>query len=448
MLYVKDIAISFKIQQFSCNSIEIDTEKKITYLNMCSFQETATVKCPDCGKPVHIYDSYVVTLKDVPFLPGEKQQIRVRIHRYRCTACETTFSEDICFKHKGTLITERAATWIKGLLRFGMSITAVSAITGIHWDTICRVHKEYMEESIQRRREFLKSLGYKPRYLAVDEFAMHKGHTYATCVMDLLQGDVLWVGKGRSKADFRKFFEETDMDLLSEVKAVAMDMNASYYSLVQDKMAYADIVYDRYHMMAQYGRDVMGSVRLQEARRHLVLAHDKDDLLRTVQDKDTRKDIKRQADDERHKYTTLKKSRWPLLMNSEKLKDEKKQALKDILAEHETIAVCYTMKEEMNRLFNLDDVKEAEEGWKKWFKAARESGIPQLVKFAELKEKRLPGLISHAKHPISTGRLEGLNNKIKVAKRTGYGYTNDDYFFTLIKYMSLPKYFLPSPNYP
>ena len=52
--------------------------------------------------------------------------------------------------------------------------------------------------------------------------------------------------------------------------------------------------------------------------------------------------------------------------------------------------------------------------------------------------KRLPGLIAHAKHPISTGKLEGFNNKIKVAKRIGYGYRNMEYFFTLIKYMSLP----------
>ncbi|MBR2999432.1 MAG: transposase, partial [Oscillospiraceae bacterium] len=31
-----------------------------------------------------------------------------------------------------------------------------------------------------------------------------------------------------------------------------------------------------------------------------------------------------------------------------------------------------------------------------------------------------------------TGKLEGLNNKIKVAKQIGYGYRNDDYFFNPI----------------
>ncbi len=49
----------------------------------------------------------------------------------------------------------------------------------------------------------------------VDEFAIHKGHSYASCVMDLETGEIQWVGKGHGMEDFRKFFEEYDMELLS-----------------------------------------------------------------------------------------------------------------------------------------------------------------------------------------------------------------------------------------
>ena len=83
-------------------------------------------------------------------------------------------------------------------------------------------------------------------------------------------------------------------------------------------------------------------------------------------------------------------------------------------------------------------------GWTKWFQAAKESEIPALVRFAVQKEKRLPGLATHAIHPISTGKLEGFNNKIKVAKRIGYGYCDDDFFFTLIRYLSIPSVRSPS----
>ena len=74
------------------------------------------------------------------------------------------------------------------------------------------------------------------------------------------------------------------------------------------------------------------------------------------------------------------------------------------------------------------------------------SGIPALERFARLKEKRLDGLVAHARHGISTGRLEGFNNKVKVAKRVGYGYRNEDYFFTLVRYLSIPSVRGSSPR--
>ena len=102
------------------------------------------------------------------------------------------------------------------------------------------------------------------------------------------------------------------------------------------------------------------------------------------------------------------------------------------------------MKEEMCRLYELTDYQQSVTGWTKWFQAAKESEIPTLVRFAVRKEKRLPGLAAHAIHPISTGKLEGFNNKIKVAKRISYGYRDDDFFFTLIRYLSIASVRSPS----
>ena len=83
--------------------------------------------------------------------------------------------------------------------------------------------------------------------------------------------------------------------------------------------------------------------------------------------------------------------------------------------------------------------REGKKGWIEWFKGAKASGIPALVRFAERKKKRLDGLIAHASHPISTGKLEGFNNRIKVAKRIAYGYRDEDYFFSLIQFISIPS---------
>ena len=68
--------------------------------------------------------------------------------------------------------------------------------------------------------------------------------------MDLDTGEVIWAGKGRSKEDFKRFFEDMPKGYLSDVMAVAMDMNASYNILFSEKLPKAVIVYDRYHMQA------------------------------------------------------------------------------------------------------------------------------------------------------------------------------------------------------
>lgn len=439
MLSINSIANLFSNQQFKCESYEYDdvTEEK-TFL-VDSIQETQAVRCPCCKGKVHIQDNPTTTLKDMPDEPSKIKAINVRFHRYECQKCGNTFNEDIGFKYPGTRVTQRAAIWIKALLRLNMTIKAVSKLTGIHWGTISKIHKELMEEELKKRKAKLKADGYRPKHLAVDEFAIHKGHTYATCVMDLDEGDVLWVGKGRAKEDFRKFFEEIDLEYLCEVEAVAMDMNASYNRLVEQYLPHVSIVYDRYHMQAQFGKDVLGSVRLEEARRHQKLAKDIESRITEDMDKAEINEIRREAKAERKLYRKLKRSRWTILRNSSNLSEDTAENLADILEDHEALSVCYAMKEEMCGLFELRDPVLAEMMWEDWFSAAKESGIPQLEKFARLKEKRIKGLIAHATHPISTGKLEGFNNKIKVAKRIGYGYRNDEYFFTLVRYSSLPQ---------
>ena len=67
-----------------------------------------------------------------------------------------------------------------------------------------------------------------------------------------------------------------------------------------------------------------------------------------------------------------------------------------------------------------------------WFDGAKASGIPALMRFAKLNEKRIDGLIAHVSHPISIGKLEGFSNRIKVDKRIDYGYRDEGYFFSLI----------------
>ena len=439
MLDFDDIKVEFESQGFRCSHIGISPEKDKAVMFMESTARVDSVICPYCQHSVRMIENVHVTLRDMVLWPSVEQKTFVSLHRYQCSGCAKTFTENIPFKYPGTRITYRAANWIKGFLQQKVSIKAIQELTGIHWDTIRKVQREIMDAAIWEREDELKKAGYKPRILAVDEFAIHKGHRYATCVMDLEQGDILWVGKGRAIKDFEKFFEDMPSEALSEVIAVAMDMNASYNKLVTQHLPHAQIVYDRFHMQSQFGRDVLGVVRLDEARRHKVKSKE---ILADIggdTDKETKQTIKATANAEKREYSKLKKLRWTLLTNSGNLSEDRSEYLQSILQDHHDLAVCYAMKEEMCRLYELTDYQQAYDGWTKWFEAAKESGMPALVKFANQKECRIPGLAAHALFSISTGRLEGFNNKIKVAKRIGYGYRDENFFFTLIRYLSLPR---------
>ena len=446
MLFYYHNEITFNCQYYRTENIT-NHPNPHCHTRVTSLRTARDFSCPHCHSRMYSYGAFSVLIKDFPDLPKRKKYIGFSGHRFRCTSCGETITEDIPCQCPFTRVTWDMALWIIHLLKCHTSISAISAMLSVHWSAIQKIQKHIMDKALAAFETCLKKSNYRPRYLAVDEFAIHKGHRYATCVMDLETGFILWAGLGRSMADFEHFFKSIDLSLLSRLKAVAMDMNASFNRLFQKYCPKVPIVYDRYHMQAQFGRDVMGAVRLEEAQKHRQEAEALKKYTKETNNPELQKMAREKSHEERKLYTELKKSRWILLKKDDHLNERQKTHLLDILSEHRDLAICYAMKQEMTRLFTLTDYEEALAGWTKWIQAGLESGIPALVKFARQKQKRIKGLAAHALYPINTGKLEGFNNKIKVLKRIGYGYRNMDYFFTLIRFHSLPKNY-SSPKFP
>ena len=216
------ITFNFAIGNFFCNSFFTNVDSGTRIFELYSNQTSESITCPHCGSRMHVYDNASVNLREIPFNSLYYTIFKVHVHRYRCTKCRASITENIPFKYKDARITDNAAEFVKSLLMHHMSVKDVSLMTGINWNTISSIHKEFMKGELEQRREELRRSNYKPRYLAVDEFSIHKGHTYATCVMDLELGDVIWVGKGRAIKDFKKFFEAFPSEYFSDVEAVAI----------------------------------------------------------------------------------------------------------------------------------------------------------------------------------------------------------------------------------
>jgi transposase len=216
---------------------------------------------------------------------------------------------------------------------------------------------------------------------------------------------VVWVGEGRSREAIRPFFEWLG-EAREQIEAVAMDMNSAFDLEVKDQCPNAEVVYDRFHVVAKYGREVMDRVRVDQANQ----LHD---------DKAARK--------------VTKGSRWLLLRNADNLKPEQAVKLEELLAANASLTTAYVLKDQLKTLWFADDEATARSAWQEWYDMATSSGIEALGRFAKRLAPYLDGILSSARHHLNTSVLEGMNNRIKVIKRMAYGYRDTAYFFLKIR---------------
>ena len=237
----------------------------------------------------------------------------------------------------------------------------------------------------------------------MDEFAIQKGHRYATVIADALTKRVVWVCRGRSREDIRPFFEALGQQGRRQIKAVGIDMNAAYEKEVRRHCPQAEVVYDLFHVVAKYGREVIDRVRIDEAKR---LGQSR---------------------------KTTRRQRWLLLRNRHTLKDSDQLQLQELLDANQNLLTVYVLKEDLKRLWRYRHKGYARRFWEGWYQRALQSGLAPLQRFARNLKTYLQGILAHARWPLNTSVLEGINNKIKVIKRMAYGYRDDTYFFLKIR---------------
>ena len=105
-----------------------------------------------------------------------------------------------------------------------------------------------------------------------------------------------------------------------------------------------------------------------------------------------------------------------------------KTRLDNALAMNEPLSKAYYLKEQLKEIWSQISKEEAETVIDDWVKQARESKIPQLMRMAATLLAHRRGIQAWYDSRISTGKVEGINNKIKVMKRNAYGFRDDRYF--------------------
>ena len=355
--------------------------------------------CSECGRSGEkVHDAVERWVQDLPVF---EMVTRLLVHRRRvaCAHCGPKL-EALSWLAPYARVTQRLARSVAELCSV-MSLRHVAQHYGLHWDTVKTIHKRTLE------RQFAKVPLPEVETIVMDEFALHKGRRYATVIMDPTRKQVLWVGRGNGRESICPFFEALGDEGRRRLKAVAMDMSPAFEREVRFQCPHARIVFDLFHVVAKYGKEVIRRVRVDEAKRL-----DKSNPMRKV----------------------IRSANWLLLRKRKNISScQDRITLKEILRANRRLSVLYLLSEELKHLWDYKYEKAAKRSWEQWYSRAIRSRIEPLKRFARRMKQRVDGILAHSKWPLHTSLLEGVNNKIKVIKRMAYGFRDDDYFFLRIR---------------
>ena len=360
-------------------------------------QDPKRCRCPACGgKSVTLKGGVVRRFRGLP-IGSRKVTIVFRVPRIQCRDCKTVRQTPIGFAEARRTYTRSFGRYALELAR-RMTIQDVALHLGVSWDVV----KEIVKDDLQKRfsRPKLKHL----RQIAIDEISIGKGPRYLTVVLDLETGMVVHVGHGKGGDALMDFWKRLRR-CGAKIEAIATDMSPAYISAVMTHLPDAVLVFDRFHVMKLFNE------KLSDLRR---------ELYRTAND-GLEKDV-------------LKGTRWLLLKKPENLdasRNEHKR-LEEALRLNAPLATAYYLKEDLDEFWEQDDQEEAEAFLLDWIVRAESTDIRMLRQFARTLRFHAHGLLAYYDYAISTGPLEGTNNKIKTMKRQAYGFRDHEFFILKI----------------
>lgn len=345
--------------------------------------------CSGCGTRGTTYDT--MKPRRFQFIPlwGIIVFLVYSMRRIDCKACGVTI-EMVPWADGKKRMTKSfgwfLATWAK---RLSWKETAEAFHTS--WDTVYRA----VEAAVDWGRKHVDLSDIKA--IGVDEIMWRRGHEYLTLVyqIDSHCKRLLWIGQHRSEATIKGFFTWFTVERAQKLEFICSDMWKPYLKVIAKRASAAIHVLDRFHIMAYFSKAI-DEVRADEVRR-----------------------LKEEG-----KEPVLKGSRWSWLKRPENLTDKQEATLADLVKMNLRTVKSYILKEDFQNFWTYQYPKSAARFLDQWCFRAMRSKIEPMKKVAKTLRNHRELLINwfHAKGHISSGVVEGMNNKVKVTTRKAYGF--------------------------
>jgi len=337
--------------------------------------------CPCCKEKTNtIHDYRIQKIKDIPAF-GKHIVIQLRKRRYRCIDCGKRFFEKNDWLPRYHRMTNRLSAYIIDKLREVLTFTSVSREVNLSPTTVIRMFNlvSYSNRSL-------------PEVIGIDEFKGNTGGDKYQCIItDIKNGRVLDVLPTRYKHELCSYFK--DFDRTGTTHFIS-DMWEPYEDISKTFFKKSTHVIDKYHYIRQVFW-AFEAVRKEEQKKYC-----------------------------KENRLLFKRSKKLLTSQYEFLTPEEKQTVDYILYISDPLLHAHHLKEDFYKILKCTDRESAKQELSDWIQYAQDSGIPRFSECANTFINWSDGILNSFTCPYTNGFTEGCNNKIKVLKRTAYGYRN------------------------
>jgi len=393
----------FRFRGYRVNKVEVDERRLLLHVE----PQPHKVCCPECGsREVIRRGEQVRWFRNVP-VGSDCTWLIATLPRVECRSCQIVRQIRSGLAEERRSYTRSFARYVLELSQY-MTIKDVAEHLGVSWDIVKDIQKRHLQQHYAKPA--LKDV----RQIAIDEICVGRGYRFLTLVLDLDSGAILFVGAGKKAESLRPFWRRLRA-AQAQIKAVAIDLSPAYQKAVTRHLPQATVVFDRFHVVKLLNH------KLSQLRRQL--------------HRQATSDLKKKV---------LKGTRWLLLKNPENLDPVKGEPgrLQAALRLNESLATAYYLKEDLRQIWEQLGKFPARMKLLDWYHQAMASGVRVLQDFARTLLAHADGILAWYDYPISTGPLEGTNNKIKTLNRQHYGLRDGDFFTLKLYQLHEAKYAL------
>ena len=371
-------------------------------------------RCRQCGAAIEEFHGYGerLRLRHLPIL-GRPVFIELRPRRYRCPFCDDhpTTTQQLDWYEARAPHTKAYDQWLLRLL-IGSTIQDVLRKEGLTAAVVLGAVKRQVAGAVNWAD--VTSLG----VIGLDEIALRKGHAHFIVLVTQRRPDgtvaLLGVLPDRKKETVGAFLRSIPPRLRQTITDVCTDMYEGYTNAVKEELPQARLIVDRFHVAKAYRASADGLRK---------------EVLRALQDQLTKDE-----------YRFLKGTMWPFRRAPNDLTPEEKERLALLLAAAPDLRQAYDLREKLTALFEREHSKASgTAALKRWMKQVRASGLSCFDSFLKTLENWLDEITNYFVARLTSGFVEGFNNKVKVLKRRCYGLTNLTHLFQRL-YLDLEGY--------